>query len=154
MNNVGVDFWIGILIGFAFSVEFLVVHGEMARRPPSRPNFIDEIVDIDGTRQCRFFAQNVGHRDAVDVAVKCTLYSTAWANGPPDLIATIDIPLTVRGLVLMPGRGPSAGGSSDSVRLIVFLLPHVKSSGNSVLAALGLMFRSRQVPDTPSRELC
>jgi hypothetical protein len=56
------------------------------------------------------------YRDAIDIRVKCSLFSRGWAHGPTDEIAVIDIPVSVgqidvmprkRFWLLPPGSGPS-----------------------------------------------
>jgi hypothetical protein len=98
-------FWAGIAIGFALSVAFwlLTTKGLIARIDVSKNLF--ERTEPAG-RLCYYARiRNTGGRDAVDVSIRCTLYSRGWATDPPGLRAVIALPIMLNGSIdLMPGR--------------------------------------------------
>jgi hypothetical protein len=76
----GIDFWAGILIGFALSVAFWLFAIKYLVGRLRISDSIEEIADTDGRLKYRFDVGNVGYRDAIDVAVSCTLFSCNWAQ--------------------------------------------------------------------------
>jgi hypothetical protein len=103
----GLDFWVGILIGFVLSVAFWVVTTKWLVARLRVHQQLTETVLPDGRIRHIFMIENVGYRDAIDVNVSCTLYSLGWAGDPKNLIATVAIPVSVgRILIMPPSRHP------------------------------------------------
>jgi hypothetical protein len=97
-------FWLGILLGFIGSVILWYITTKVLTPRLSVSTTLEMTRDPAGGLRYRFSLRNESHRDAVDVIVKCTLFSEGWASGPPDEIATIDIPVSVGQIDVMPGR--------------------------------------------------
>lgn len=97
-------FWLGILLGLLSSILLWYVTTKVLTPKVSVSRFLERSRDHEGKPRYRFTLRNEGHRDAVDVRVKCTLFSHGWASGASEEIATIDIPLSVGQIDILPGR--------------------------------------------------
>ena len=100
----GNDFWAGVLLGFALSVMFWLITTKVLVARLTLPSVITELIEEDGTFSYQFWLENKGQRDAVDVNVRCTLYSTGWSGDPSELVATIALPLSIQSINVMAGR--------------------------------------------------
>jgi hypothetical protein len=100
--------WPSILIGFALGlVGGLIVWWITTKfftAKLSVSSQVERTGDALGNPRYRFTLANKSHRDAVDVIVKCTMFSQGWANGPTGEIATIDLPVSVGQIDVMPAR--------------------------------------------------
>lgn len=97
-------FWLGIVLGLLSSILFWYVTTKILTPKLSVSNSLERSDDREGKPRYRFTLRNEGHRDAVDVRVKCTLFSHGWARGASDEIAIVDIPVAVGQIDVMPGR--------------------------------------------------
>ncbi len=96
---------IGVVGGFGVSIVlwFLTVKWLVARIAISKVLY--EQKDNKGVRRFWITTKNTSFRDAVDVVVKCTLYSTGWGNGDEAVIATIDVPVSTGQIDILPLEG-------------------------------------------------
>src|ERR1700674_721724 len=104
MFRLDFTFWLGIPIGLGIAFVFWYITTKVLTSQLSVSESLVKLTGPDSKRTYRFSLKNDGRRDAVDVRVKCNLFSTGWAQGPPDEIATIDVPVSVGQIDVMPGR--------------------------------------------------
>lgn len=99
----GMSFWLGIIIGFVLSVAWWYI---TVRKliPRIEVGDLRRIEFVGEAPKFRFTVDNAGHRHAVDVRVSCTLFSTGWASDPDNIIATVDLPTTLKTIDIMPGK--------------------------------------------------
>ncbi|HEV2450646.1 MAG TPA: hypothetical protein VGS62_01810 [Streptosporangiaceae bacterium] len=104
----GVDFWAGILIGFfltvVLTIGFWLLTTKILVPELVISEQLTELEKDDGTWSYRFTVSNTGRRDAVDVTVSCTMFSSGWGSDPDDHIATIKLPVTTGRIGIMPRR--------------------------------------------------
>ena len=104
----GIDFWAGILIGFFLSViltiGFWVLMTKILVPELVISKKLIELEGDDGRWSYQFTVRNAGRRDAVDVTIRCTLFSIGWGSDPDDHIATIKMPITTGRIGIMPRR--------------------------------------------------
>ena len=94
---------LGVVAGFALSVILWFATAKWLVARINVPKVLYE-KQKDDTCEYSIRVENHGHRDAVDVTVKCTLFSTGWGTDSKSTIATIDVPISTGQIDVMPGR--------------------------------------------------
>ena len=138
----GVDFWSGILIGFGLSIFFWFVTTQILVARLTIQGDLEESHDPESGYSYSFLLSNKGQRDAIDVAVRCTLYSHGWATDDSDTVALIDLPVSLNGSIdIMEGR--------HHVRNLL----HRRRRRNTDAYAWIISFRPGEIPEVQKRKL-
>jgi hypothetical protein len=95
--GIGAGFALSVILWF-LTVKVLIAHVDVVDET------LHEEQSRDGTYRYWFSIENKGYRDALDVSVTCTLFSRGWGTDDDAIIATIDIPVSVHRIDVMPGK--------------------------------------------------